>query len=61
MQWVKHTTYAESADGMYQIRRLSRERDKCALYRWDERYRAHCRYIGQGTEAECKSTAEDTE
>lgn len=61
MQWIKHTTYAESADGMYQLRRISRTRDKCALHRWDERYRAHCRYVTQGTEAECKERVEECE
>lgn len=44
---------------MYQIRRLSRERDKCALYRWDERYRAHTRLVTQGTEAERKERGEE--
>lgn len=61
MQWIRKHTYAESSDGMYQIRRISRTRDKCAVFRWDERYGAHCRYIGQGTEQQCKATAEAIE
>lgn len=54
MDWINHNTYRESADGMYQIRAFGRGENKRALYRWDERYQAHTRLVGQGTEEKCK-------